>query len=245
MLEVTGVRQDSQLTHIAERLRGGAVGLGDEHRDGLVLVAVENELLDSERQALTRGGEHIALGMLLGGSTHQRERGLVRRRDDSGQAEIGDPRLGDDGTKRDPWRGAWRLVRERPSGGGPERKLPACAVPDRANSIEIERYFEIGQQIDSRGDVGEGLRPATAVPYTPVFEVPGSETPPSEVLAEPRHQRAVPASPPVAAVDDHDDCVRPAAVGQEQLAELARVIPVTVQRAVDCASVAPSEHADG
>jgi hypothetical protein len=36
-------------------------------------------------------------------------------------------------------------------------------------------------------------------------------------------------------VHHHDDRERPAAVGQEELAELARVVPVPVQRALDAA----------
>ncbi len=79
MLEVTGTRQDSQLARITDRLRGSGVGLGDEHRDGLVPFAVEKQLLDSERQALTGRGDRIPLGSLLGGSAHQRERRLFRR----------------------------------------------------------------------------------------------------------------------------------------------------------------------
>jgi len=245
VLEVTRARQHAQLARVAECLRGCAIGLGDEHRDGLVLLPVEHELLHSERQALARRGERIALGMLLGRSTHERECGLVRGRGDSGQAEIGDTRLGDDGTRTDTRRSAGGVARERRPRRGPEGKLTACAVTDRANSIEIERGLEIGQQVDPRGDVGERLRPATAVSCAPVFEVPRGEIFPREVLAKSRHQRPVVARFPVAAVDDHDHCMRPAAVGQEQLAELARIVSVSVQRALDRASVAPSEHIDG
>jgi hypothetical protein len=43
-------------------------------------------------------------------------------------------------------------------------------------------------------------------------------------------------------VDDHDDRVRPAVGRDEQLAELARVVSVPVQRALDSPSLTASAY---
>ena len=183
--------------------------------------------------------------MLLRRASHQREGGLVRRGGDNSQTEIGDTRLGDDGTNQDAGRSAGGVARERGPRRGPERELTAGAVSDRADSIEVERGLEVGQQVDPRGNVGERLWPATAVSYTAVLQVPRGDTRTGKILAEPRHQRPVPARFPIAAMYDYDHRVEAPALGHEQLAELARVIPVAVQRAFDHASVAPSEHTAG
>jgi hypothetical protein len=51
-----------------------------------------------------------------------------------------------------------------------------------------------------------------------------------EVLAQGRHERAVVARAPVAAVDDDDDAREPpVVVRKEQLAELARVVSVAME----------------
>jgi hypothetical protein len=102
-------------------------------------------------------------------------------------------------------------------------------VPDRADPVEVERGVELREQIDAGGDVEEGLGPTSAVPDASVFEVPRREPVGREVLAERRHQRAVVASSPVAAVDDDDDRRRSPAVGEMELAELARVVSVAMQ----------------
>jgi hypothetical protein len=115
--------------------------------------------------------------------------------------------------------------------------MSSRAVPDRADSLEVHWRLDGGEKVDSRSDVEERLRPAAAVPDAPVLEIPGSEAAPGEVLAEPRHQRPVVARPPVTAVDDHDDRVRSALVRDEQLGELARVVSVAVQRALDAPSL--------
>ncbi len=122
--------------------------------------------------------------------------------------------------------------------------MTSRAVSDRADPFEIERRLEIRQQIDTRRDIVEGLRPPAAVSDSPVLEIPRCAAAAGQVLAEPVHQRAVVTRLPVAAVDDDDDRMQPLPVGKKQLSELAGVIPVPVQRACDGASVAPSEHVD-
>jgi hypothetical protein len=110
-------------------------------------------------------------------------------------------------------------------------------VPDCADPLEVDRRLDGGEEVDSRSDVQERLRPTAAVPDAPVLEVPGCEAVYGEILAEPGHQRPVVARPPVAAVDDDDDRVRSALVRDEQLGELARVVSVAVQRALDAPSL--------
>ena len=57
VLEVPGVREDAKLAGVAGVPRGGRVARRDPHRDGLVAVAVEDELRDPEREPLSRRGE--------------------------------------------------------------------------------------------------------------------------------------------------------------------------------------------
>ena len=120
--------------------------------------------------------------------------------------------------------------------------MPAGTVPDRGDAVEVQRCDEIGQKVDSGGHIGKRLRPAAAVSDPPVLEIPGHDIVPSQVLAERRHQRAVIARLPEAAVDDDDDPVRPGLVWKKQLAVLARVVSVAVPRGLDGASVACSER---
>ena len=111
--------------------------------------------------------------------------------------------------------------------------MPAGAVTDGADPIEIERRLQVAERIDPCRDVDKRLRPAAAVANATVLEVPRGQSTVREVLADSRHQGAVVLSLPVAAVNDDDDGVWPVPVRDEQLAVLACVFSVAVNRALD------------
>ncbi len=209
MLEVPGAWQDAQLALVTDRLRGRCVGLGDGHRDGLVVLAVQQQLRDSEWQAFARRGKRVPLRKVFGRAAQEGSGRLVRRRSVGRESKVGDARLRHDSARSHPWCRAGRITRERRAGSSPESEMPARAVPDHPDAFEIQWYIELAQEIDPRGHVRERLGPAAAVPDAPVLEIPGGDAPMDEVFAELRHHRAVVGRLPEAAVDDDDDPVRP------------------------------------
>ena len=101
-------------------------------------------------------------------------------------------------------------------------------MTDGGDALEVEPDVQLGEQVDSGGDILEGLRPAAATRDPSVFEVPGGEPVAGEIEAELGQERAVVAGAPVPAVDDHDRRVRPVRGREEELAQLARVRSVAV-----------------
>jgi len=106
-------------------------------------------------------------------------------------------------------------------------------MADRDDALEIERQVELCERVRSRRHVRECLRPASASTGAPVFEVPRRDTLGRKVRADVRHERAVVARSPVAAVQDDGDAVRSFSPREEELAELAAIGPVPVDRAFD------------
>ena len=111
--------------------------------------------------------------------------------------------------------------------------MAARRVADRGDPAQVERRADIGQVVDGGGDVGAGLGPAAARPEAdaPVLDVPRGPSALGEIGNESVHEVAVVPPAPAAAVDEHDDRVRPGAVGEQQLTDLARMLAVAVARA--------------
>ena len=109
--------------------------------------------------------------------------------------------------------------------------MPSRGMPDRTDVREIERRVELGEKVDCRTDVVEGVGPAATCADAPVLDVPRGEAVRSEVGAEALHQRPVVLRLPVPAVDDDRDGKRPGAGREEELCELTRVVAVGVRRA--------------
>ena len=103
-------------------------------------------------------------------------------------------------------------------------------MPDGGHAAEIERRVGLGERVDSGRDVEKRLGPAAARADPPVLEVPGGKPVRREIEAERGHERAVVPRAPVAAVHDDGDGMRPGALGQEELDELARVAAVAMDR---------------
>ena len=115
--------------------------------------------------------------------------------------------------------------------GGPEREVAARRVADRDDDAQL--LDKSNQVVDAGGHVLERLRPAAPSAKPPVLQVPGRPAGACEVLAESVHQRAVVGVPPEAAVDDHRHGSTLRAGGEEQLAELARMVAIAVDSAGD------------
>ena len=96
-------------------------------------------------------------------------------------------------------------------------------MADGHDAREIERSIEAVERVDSGCDVVERLRPPSTCADAAVLEVPRGEAVGGQVEAETLHQRAVVLRPPVAAVHDDRNRMRPGARGEEKLHELARV----------------------
>ena len=135
-----------------------------------------------------------------------------------------------------------RVAREGRAGSRPESEVPAGAVPDRSDAFEVQRSVELAQKVDAGGDIGKRLGPAAAVPDAPVLEIPGGDacrarSSQSFVINEQSY--AAFQKPPWMTM------TTPCGAGliwKKQLAVLARVVSVAVQRALDWASVACSER---
>jgi hypothetical protein len=127
--------------------------------------------------------------------------------------------------------GAGSIRRQCRSGGDPEGEVAARGVADAGDPGEVERRIDCIQVIRRGRDVEERLGPPAARADAAVLEVPGRDAGRCEVEGEIGHQRAVVPRPPVAAVHDDHDRVRAGTLWQEQLADLASVLAVAVQRA--------------
>ena len=73
--------------------------------------------------------------------------------------EIEHAGLRDRGANHDPWIRTGRLGRERRARRRPQRELASGRVPDGDDPPEIERRLELGEHVDSGGNVQEGRRP--------------------------------------------------------------------------------------
>ena len=208
---------------------GGGVARRDAHRDGVVALAVQEELRDAEREPLSRRGEDVALEV-LGRVAEQRPGRCRRGHEARGEGEVEHAGLRDDGVDRDARGDSGRAARQRPSPGRPERELSSGRVANSADVREVERRVQRGERVDAGCDVEERVRPPAAGADAAVLEVPGGDAVGGEVDADPLHQRPVVLGAPVSAVDDDADGKRPGAGGQEELPELARVGAVRVRR---------------
>ena len=129
MLEVTRLRQDAQLAGIAGVPRGRCVARRDAHRDGVVAVAVQEELRDAEREALPRRCEDVPL-VVRRGIAEERPRRGRRGHEPGGECEVEHAGLGDSRGFRDAWCAARCVGREGGARRGPESQVPSGRVAD-------------------------------------------------------------------------------------------------------------------
>ena len=235
VLEVARVREHAELAGVACAPSGSRVARRDAHRDGVVALAVQDELRDAEREALARRGEHVALEV-HGRVAEQRPGRRRRGHEAGGEGEVEHAGLRDDGANRDARIGARGALRQRRSPGRPERELSSGRVANSADVREVEWRVQLGECVDPGRDVEQRLRPPAARADAAVLEVPRGDAVRREVDADPLHQRPVVLGAPVPAVDDDADGKRPGARREEELPELARVGAVRVRR---------SSHAPG
>ncbi len=141
--------------------------------------------------------------------------------------EIDHTRLRDRCDGDDPRRCAWSRRRKSMPGRDPEGEVAARRVAARRDSGRIDGVNRL-EVIDRGGDVFERARPAAALlAHAPVLDVPRGNSPAREIDRQRGHQRAIPADPPEASVDEHHARPRPALTcGQVKIGDLIGVIAV-------------------
>jgi len=102
-------------------------------------------------------------------------------------------------------------------------------VPDDAHAREIQRRVERAQVVDRGGHVGERVRPPAAVAQAAVLDVPYRQPAAAQIARERARDALAVALVPRAAVDQHDDRMRPGVARQVQLGVLLAVLAVAVQ----------------
>ena len=118
--------------------------------------------------------------------------------------EIADAGLGDRRDGQDPRRRTGHPTGNATPAGEPEREVPARRVAAGCDPRLVD-VGDVGEPVDGRRDVVERPGPATSLlPDAPVLDVPRRDPVRREVDRQGRHQRAVPARPPEAAVQKDD-----------------------------------------
>ena len=128
VLEVAGVREHAELAWVARVPSGGGVARRDPHRNGVVALAVQEELRDAEREPLPRRGEDVPLEVVP--RVAEQGPGRRRRRHEAGsEGEIEHAGLRDDGVERDARVHSGRTARQVPRPAAQNASCPPAECP--------------------------------------------------------------------------------------------------------------------
>ena len=168
----------------------------------------------SQRQALDRRGEVIALGVLAGRSAEKAPDHVARQMQAQRLAQVEDPGLGHRAGQSDARLGARGPARKPAPGGSPEGEVPARRVSDREDTGQVDSRLQGAEPVDPLGNVLErgGPAPAAAPAQAAVFQVPHRPPATGEIGDERVLEPSVVAVPPEATVDQDGDRQRGAAL---------------------------------
>jgi hypothetical protein len=224
---VSGRGKDKQAGVIARTTCGAEVSLAQLDGDILVVLAVDEDPRDSQRQQLDRGGSGIASGIPGGAAAEKGSDGTVAEAQLPGAGEIGH-RCEGDGAAQPEWMGC----RQRGARSDavapphPERQLPPGGMPQRNDAVEVKvvEGGEVAQEVGGGSHVEQSARPAAPrLADSAVLDVPGGKPGLGECRGGMAKVGEIVARTPVAAMEEKDGRMGSGSGGESKLAELRRL----------------------